>query len=334
MQSVQYNEAMHTLIDDFSGKYRRINDLMNAFRGVRCLPLISQLIDKFCQVVVPYSGGPILAHLMEHYMLNWGTSNPSTNWGVAIDLDRGVSSTDVIKLLLDDIEESFEEISGESSDSEDRNDYRLIVNIMAALGFPTAVVPEVRVKEDFPLWSYLQFYDLFCFYDTKGAGQDTAHYHPVAADVDAQIHRAFPAGYACDFRDWIGFWPNASKSTEHEAGADNIVYGIMRPGAVAGDHKLAHRVYTSEDGWFSTIGSLDLTAADTLQDYIWSMPWVTKHIFGAMAISSEDPEEEYFIYGANKLANECVLVHDHLGEGYYIALQKKEFGGFDVPVIH
>jgi hypothetical protein len=335
MQAVNYNEGMLTLMDDFAGKYRRINDMMNVWRGVRVIPLIDQLLDKFCRVVVPYPGGPIFAQLVEHATLNWGTNN-TTNWAVAIDLDRGVTAADVVKLLLDDIEYSFEEITGQSSDADDKADYRLIANILAALGFPTLKLEETRVEENPALWSELQFFERFDFFDTKGVGADTCHYHPLAADAEASIHRACPKDYPLDWRDFIGFMPNAAMFSEVETADDNVLYGIMRASATSGYQvKHLHRVYTPEDGWFSTIGALDLTAADSIQDYIWSMPWITRHIFGAMAISSEEPEEEYFMYGPGMdSVKEWIQVHDHLGEGLYIALHRKEFGGFDLPVIH
>jgi hypothetical protein len=332
MQAVFYNEGMQTLMDDFSGKFRRINDLITAFRGIRCLPLIGKIIDKFCKVCVPHPGGPIFASLMEHYGLNFGT-NSTTNWGVAMDLDRGVTAGDVIKLILDDIELSFEEITGQSSDAGDRADYRLIVNIMAALGFPTAVVPERRLEVDGAMWSEMQFYELFAFFDTKGIGDDTQHFHPVVDSADDVIHRACPSDYTLDFLDFIGFLPSACSVTEDTSG-DYVLYGILNTSPTT-PSKLVHRVYTPEDGWFSTVSALDLTAADSLQDYIWSMPWITRHIFGAMAISSEDPEEEYFLYGPGMMRNqEWIQQHDHIGEAYYLALHKSEYGGFDIPIIH
>jgi hypothetical protein len=332
MQGVYYCEGMNTLADDFSGKYRRINDLLGWARSLVCLPLISNIIDKFARVVVPYPGGPIYAELMEAILLNWGSSDGITNWSAAIDLDRGVTSSDVVKLLLDDVERSYEEISGESADAEDKADYRLIRNIMTALGFPTMVVPERRIEENAPMWEYLQFYELFAFHDNKGAGTDTVHYHPIAADAESQIHRATPVGYVRDALDFMGIRANAAKASEVEPSGDNVVYGVLGLPMATTYGKKLHRVYTPEDGWFSTIGDLDLTAADSLQDYIWAQPWNTKHIFGAMAISSEDPEEQYFVYGPGR-QEEWIQVHDHLAECYRVGLYRKEHGGFDVPEI-
>jgi hypothetical protein len=330
MQATQYNEGMNTLVDDFAGKYRRINDLMVAWRGIRTIPLINQIIDKYCRVMVPWPGGPILATLLDHNDLYWGTSDPSTDWAAAIDLDRGVTSGDVLKLLLDDIEESYEEVSGQSSDTDYRSDYRLITNIMAALGFGTVQIPERRLEVNYPMWAYQQFHELFIFLDTKGVGADTIHGHPVAADADANIHRTFPAEYALDKLDFCGIWPWAVRDTEDETSTSNVVHGMLRHSPEYGT--LLHRVYTQEDGWFSTAGTLDLTAADSLQDYIWSMPWVTRHVFGAMAISSEDPEEEYFSYGVGKL-KELIMPMDHMYEGLWIALHSAD-QGYDVPMIH
>jgi hypothetical protein len=331
MQGIFYNEGMNTLMDDFAGKYRRINDLCNAWAGVRVPPFVNMLIDKFARVCVPYAGGPIYTYLLEHYGLNWGT-NSATNWGVAIDLDRGVTSDDVVRILLNDIELSYEELMGQSTDADDKADLRLIQNIYGVLGMPTLVIPDRRVEVDPAWWAEMQFYELFCFLDNKGEGTDTAHYHPLAVDAEAQIHRAHPQGYNWDWRDEIGFLPNAAMYSEIEDTDSNVVYGILRKG-VSGYVKPVHRVYTPEDGWFSTTGNLDLTAADSLQDYIWMMPWVTKHIFGAMAISSEDPEEQYFMYGPN-VDVEWVQPHDHIGENLNLMLHKKEYGGFDVPLIH
>jgi hypothetical protein len=330
MQATPYNEGMHTLMDDFAGKYRRINDLMTAFRGVITLPLIDRIIDKFCKVVVPYPGGPIYATLLSHYELNWGSS-AAHDWAVAIDLDRGVTGTDVVKILLDDIEASYEEITGQSADANDKADYRLIDNAMAVLGFGTCKVPEIRVEVDPLYFEYIQFHNLFTFVDDQGVGADTMEGYPVADALSSVIHRSWPDGYTPDYLDFCGILPNAVKASEVGLAADNVIYGVLPVSPYTSGFIPCHRVYTPEDGWFSTAGVLDLTAADTLQDYIWDMPWVTKHIYGSKAIGVQDPEEDYWVYGPS-MPFETLMPHDHLGEGLFLAYHKSEYGGFDVPV--
>jgi hypothetical protein len=279
MQATNYNLGMHTLIDDFAGKYRRINELMGIVRGRRGIELISRLIEKFSPPVVPYPGGPIYAELWSYANLNW-YNNQVTDWLVAIDIDRGVTSGDVIKLILDDTLLSLKEIMGESGDTTTDQDYRLIANILAALGFSTVRVPEVRLSSNPAMWEHLQFDELFGFMDNKGAGADTWHYKPVAGSVDAQIHRFHPKGYTTDYLDFIGYLPNAAYATE--VTDNDLVYGCLPLGLNGPGNIQAHRIYTIEDGWFSTWGAMDLTAADTLQDFIWSAPWITKHRYSSM----------------------------------------------------
>jgi hypothetical protein len=336
MNAVTYNEGMNTLSDDFRGKFRRINDLMVHFRSLRSIPMMDQLLDKFCNVVVPYNGGPIYARLHDLYHQPFTGTNPCTNWAAAIDLDQGVTSADVIKLLLDDIEEAYEELSGQAGDSASetqRTDYRQIVNIMAALGMPTLALTEKRIKVD-PHAFALQFVDLFTFVDTKGVGTNKMVGYPVATTADSFIHKAFPVGYAHDWRDFIGFLPNAVLTGEVDVGGDNVIYGILRTGYGPGEASIARRVrvYTAEDGWATFNGEIDVTAADAFQNWAWEQPWFTKHMWSSKVVNSEEDEEDYIFYGP-ELLTEFDMRHDDLGKGLFRAIHDKAFGGFDVPVI-
>jgi hypothetical protein len=328
-QAVMYNEGMHTLADDFSGKYRRINDLMGRARGLRTMPLVSQMIDKYSRVIVPKPGGSIYAELMEAAGLTYYSYSPN-DWTTAIDLDRGVTASDVVKLILDDVEGSLKEIQGESGDVTVNADYRMIVNIMSALGFPTLVVPERRVEEDHLMWEFLQFHNLFEFHDNKGIGTDKHAFYPYAGDAESTIPITFPAGYADDWRDWIGWRANASMYGEPNVGASNMIYGVMQKSPNTWIPSV--RVYTQEDGWVTHDGDLDLTDVTGVQAFTWSQPWFVDHVWSAAAIYSEETEEEYFY--AQQRGEEYMILHDHLGEGLYLALHKKEYGGFDVPLIH
>jgi hypothetical protein len=335
MNLVTYNEGMNTLSDDFRGKFRRINDLMVHMRSVRSIPLIDHLLDKFCHVVLPYNGGPVYAIIHDLYEMPWTGTNPATNWGTAIDLDRGVTASDVVALMLDDIEEAYEELTGQAGDSAaevQRADFRQIVNILAALGMPTLALSEKREVVDPELFIELQFTELFHFYHSETADTHDIGY-PVAADAEAMIHRAFPSGYSYDWRDFISFLPSAVKDGETAAhGDDNIIYGIMCKCSSRTNFTRQHRIYTAEDGWFSKSSSMDLADVDIVQDYVWSVPWLSRHIYGSKAIAHEDPEEDFWLYGPG-MYREFDQRHDDLGKGLFRAIHESQYGGFDVPVI-
>jgi hypothetical protein len=335
MNAVTYNEGMSTLTDDFRGKYRRISDLMEHYRSLLTIDLTNMLLDKFCHLVTPYEGGPLYAMLFDTYSQPWTGSNPATNWTTAIDLDRGVTDSDVVKILLDDIEEAWEEVSGQAGDSSaesQRTDYRQIRNLMAALGFPSLKLPERRALNDPGLWAELQFCELFQFYHNEDLDKHDIAF-PVFDDVDKVIHRAFPVGYKYDWRDFIGFLPYAVKDGETEDHqSDNVVFGMVHRGPAHNAMYRTHRIYTAEDEWFTTEGALDLADADGLQAYIWSMPWVSKHIYSSKAIAHEEAEEDYWLYGPGQY-EEFDMRADNIGRNLFRVIHDKQFGGYDVPII-
>jgi hypothetical protein len=328
----EHNEGMQTLSDDFHGKFRRHNDLGNDLRTLYAPPFIDMLLDKFCNLVVPYEGGPVFGILLDLSAEEFHGTPGLTNWTAAIDLDRGVTSGDVVKLILDDIELAVAELRRESSDADFNSDVRILENMYAALGIPNLKLPESRMRVDPGLWTELQFCELFTFEDTQGAGTDKDIGYPVCSTLDGQIHRAFPKSYTPDWRDFVGFLPSAVKVGETDEGGDNVIYGILTPGGLPGDFFRLHRVYTAEDGWFSTQSAVDMSAADSVQDAIWKYPWVTKHIWGSKCVGVQDPEEDYFIYGPGEFV-EFDMRHDDLAKGLFRMIHQQEFGGFDVPIV-
>jgi hypothetical protein len=337
-QLVMVNEGMYTLYDDFAGKYRRISELIDLYRSIRVFPLIDRILDKYCNVLQPYPGGPIYAQLLDAPRdSDFAGTNPCTQWTVAIDLDRGVTSADVVKKLLDDIQSVWYEMMGQSVNADFNTDQRLISNIMGALGFPTLKLELGDVRVDPLMFSMLQFHGLFCFDDNQGAGADTQILYPVWSDVDDTAHLTWPAGYHFDDLDFMGILPYAGNALEQAiSGQDVACWGVISPGLwldLDGDAQVvkAHRVHTIEDGWTSTLGNVDMSAADTVQDYIWKYPWISRHMYGPTAVGVQESEELYWYYGPEQFQEYDVRLDD-FAIGYYVALHRKEYGGFDVPV--
>jgi hypothetical protein len=318
--AVNYNDAMESLRALFQGKKSKMDYLFRGYAALPAFPLINEILDTYVGPFVAEPGGPILATLLSHYNLNWGTNNCIEHTD-AIRIDEATEITN----LLNDIEYSLLEVSGLSSEGDDNSDYRLLRSIFKMLGMPTLNLVPAPVQHNPAMWDYLQFRELFSFRDTQGGGADKMIYYPVNNDEEeTHLTRVVPQGLAINRLFWAGAGPvYSAQDYLQEANTANVIYGMLMSALDSVDPRSVCAYYTREDEWAESNAELDMSAADSVQDYIWAQPWHSKHQWAYTAIVEQEAEEHFAPYESG--IQVFRMPHAHIGE-YLRVILHEDFG--------
>lgn len=330
-------EGMGTLRDDFAGKKARMEYDIRQMRGFVSIPLIDELIDMYAGPKFMFPGGPLYTCFLDGYNLNWGTNNQH-NWLAPIDLDNGTTggaAGAALGHLLSNVEYSIKEIHGETTDANDKADYRKIDSLLRMLGFGTMKMNVAPAAPDPLTIEYMLNREAFVFLDTQGAlGDDIMVSYPSeiygTLTNDIQIRRDCIQKRDGDRLWYAGLCPEYCHAydTRYKYNVDTPDDGV-RFGAIfkgGGDESdVSHftslfRVYTMEDGWIDSVGGGDVSDQDFLEDMVWSMPWILRHQSSRIAVIQQDTVEAY--NEAEALGTSLTLPLGHIWEGLRVVLHE------------
>jgi hypothetical protein len=294
--TVMANEAMGTLRDDFSGKKARMEYLYRQGNAIPTIPLVNDFLEKFAHTLMPYPGGPIYIPLLSSEGLNWGT-NSVTAWSDPIDID----GSGVIADLLTDCELSLKEIHGESSDANDKADYRLIDSLLRMLGFGTLKGAPRTTKLDPAKIEYMTSGEAFTFQDDQGAiGDDIVVYYPsyAIANNPDEWNLQRKGMLTPDDLFWCGVGPTyfmqstTAGKFNRSTPDDLTMYGCLfrGPWALPYSHQ---RIYTAEDGWADIVATEDMSDSDAIRDVLWQYPWIMANPWSYYAVRQQETPENY-----------------------------------------